>query len=192
MSVQLQLIHQNNEVRCSTCKQLKPREHFPTQTRRSGRCRSCRTDESRKWRRKNPEKQKVHERKQSLKSRESGYAYENARRARHRAAGNCIAHGLPRACGWKYCLLCLDLWMRREYGIDAGRYVSMLAHQKARCATCEATSKLRLDHDHRTGIVRGILCNRCNILVGYMETSGDGILTSIYKYLNIERKTGVA
>lgn len=46
-----------------------------------------------------------------------------------------------------------------------------LAEQKGKCAICQinvvAEQKLpTLDHDHTTGVCRGVLCNNCNGLEG--------------------------
>ena len=44
-------------------------------------------------------------------------------------------------------------------------YARMLAEQEGHCALCPSTSKTRrlhVDHDHRTGAVRGLLCFSCN------------------------------
>lgn len=41
----------------------------------------------------------------------------------------------------------------------------MLAEQAGGCAICGAepkTRRLHVDHDHKTGAVRGLLCYRCN------------------------------
>ena len=54
----------------------------------------------------------------------------------------------------------------------------LLRSQGHSCAICgELTEKLVLDHDHSTGQVRGFLCNRCNIKIGYVERKG-GVGTS--------------
>lgn len=52
----------------------------------------------------------------------------------------------------------------------------ILAQQKGRCAICEinvlAESKTTtLDHDHETGVVRGVLCNNCNGLEGKVKNA---------------------
>jgi len=50
-------------------------------------------------------------------------------------------------------------------GIDSDLYDSLLASQGGHCALCPSTPKsrrLHVDHDHRTGEVRGLLCHRCN------------------------------
>lgn len=44
-------------------------------------------------------------------------------------------------------------------------YAALLALQGGHCALCPNTPKTRrlaVDHDHRTGRVRGLLCFRCN------------------------------
>lgn len=56
-------------------------------------------------------------------------------------------------------------YVERTYGIDAEQYRSLLTAQGHRCAICgnrPVTERLAVDHDHRTGKVRGLLCSRCN------------------------------
>lgn len=38
--------------------------------------------------------------------------------------------------------------------------------QAGRCAMCGEVQSLRTDHDHKTALVRGLLCHGCNILEG--------------------------
>jgi hypothetical protein len=40
------------------------------------------------------------------------------------------------------------------------------------CEICESVTNLDCDHDHETGKVRGWLCRRCNIALGYVEQPG--------------------
>lgn len=52
-----------------------------------------------------------------------------------------------------------------NYGIDAAEYDRILKLQDGRCAICRnqpRTIRFAVDHDHKTGEVRGILCKRCN------------------------------
>jgi hypothetical protein len=53
----------------------------------------------------------------------------------------------------------------KQLGVTDAEYARLLAAQGGHCAICEATPKTRrlhVDHNHRTGLVRGLLCHRCN------------------------------
>lgn len=58
-----------------------------------------------------------------------------------------------------------------------------LSKQKYKCKICKnKLNKSCVDHDHITNNVRGILCPRCNLMIGQAEDSIK-ILTSAIKYL---------
>ena len=53
----------------------------------------------------------------------------------------------------------------KKLGVDDAGYAAMLEAQDGHCALCPNTPKsrrLHVDHDHRTGQVRGLLCFPCN------------------------------
>ncbi|MFI5935430.1 endonuclease VII domain-containing protein [Actinoplanes sp. NPDC051494] len=52
--------------------------------------------------------------------------------------------------------------LRQRYGIGQRDFDEMLARQGGMCAICGADDPQHVDHDHRTGWVRGILCFNCN------------------------------
>lgn len=55
--------------------------------------------------------------------------------------------------------------VEKVYGIDAAEYAQLLALQGGKCAICRSrprSKRLAVDHDHKTGAVRGLLCSRCN------------------------------
>ena len=57
----------------------------------------------------------------------------------------------------------------RTYGITSEQFDELLAVQDGRCAICGVTPGERamaIDHDHRTGAVRGLLCGPCNSALG--------------------------
>ena len=61
---------------------------------------------------------------------------------------------------------------KRRYGITAEQVDLMIRVQGGRCAICErAASKLQVDHDHVTGLVRGMLCFNCNAGLGQVSDS---------------------
>lgn len=53
----------------------------------------------------------------------------------------------------------------KTYDLTPEQYDALLALQGGKCAICRARPKskrLAVDHDHATGLVRGLLCSRCN------------------------------
>jgi hypothetical protein len=59
----------------------------------------------------------------------------------------------------------------RKYGLSVDDYNVMVAKQKGQCAICgihqsNLKKKLHVDHDHVSGEIRGLLCSRCNIVIG--------------------------
>jgi Recombination endonuclease VII len=56
--------------------------------------------------------------------------------------------------------------LRRRYGIGQGEVDAMLAAQGGLCAACREDEPKHVDHDHKTGRVRGMLCFLCNQALG--------------------------
>lgn len=55
----------------------------------------------------------------------------------------------------------------KRYGLSVADFDSMLNDQGGVCAICrEAASKICVDHCHKTGKVRGLLCDHCNRGIG--------------------------
>ena len=56
--------------------------------------------------------------------------------------------------------------LKRNYGIDVQEYDRMLSDQDGSCAICETditgVGEGAVDHDHESGVVRGLLCRKCN------------------------------
>lgn len=104
-----------------------------------------------------------------------------------------------------YCLVCRQqmsrayrmkkgkkLWARlNKYGITQAEWEDILKKQAYLCAICSTnTSGKRewsLDHDHTTGVIRGILCGRCNTMIGFAKDS-PVILRAAASYLELDRK----
>lgn len=82
-----------------------------------------------------------------------------------------------------------DKYYRKTYGISLRDYNRMLLLQGKKCAICQkpATAfknRLAIDHNHKTGKVRGLLCFYCNKrMVGRntIETA-EKILNYLLKY----------
>lgn len=71
-----------------------------------------------------------------------------------------------------------------KYGLTISAYYSILESQNKSCAICKTTdmsryTKFFVDHDHSTGDVRGLLCNKCNYGLGAMSDSVQKIKMAI-------------
>ncbi len=67
-----------------------------------------------------------------------------------------------------------DLYLRRKFNITADTYFQMLKAQNHKCAICETAQAVEgrrfcVDHDHKTGKVRGVLCQPCNTALGLFK-----------------------
>jgi len=73
--------------------------------------------------------------------------------------------------------------MKSRYGITPAKYASMLKHQQGCCKICavqfSSEASPCIDHCHDTGKVRGLLCSRCNVGLGYFGDSPDILRRSI-------------
>jgi hypothetical protein len=67
-------------------------------------------------------------------------------------------------------------WLLTNYkNFNADEYTRNLKQQNGCCACCHNPSEtpLQVDHDHKTGTVRGLLCARCNSLLGFAHDEID-------------------
>ncbi len=73
--------------------------------------------------------------------------------------------------------------LKRRYGVDLETYDQMLEAQDGHCALCPKTddngASLAVDHSHKTGKVRGLLCRACNGTLGYLEREDDFITRAV-------------
>lgn len=83
-----------------------------------------------------------------------------------------------------------DQMLQRKYKITLAEYDERLAKQGGHCATCPATERLHVDHDHACcpgdiscgKCVRGILCGECNAVLGYVQDS-PAVLSNLVTYV---------
>lgn len=83
-----------------------------------------------------------------------------------------------------------DRYLQRKFGITLKEYDVKLASQNGVCQICHDTNygeiSLAVDHNHQSGMVRGLLCNRCNTVIGLLRES-PALLRSIELYLGEEQ-----
>ena len=77
-------------------------------------------------------------------------------------------HHHCRECAWEYNV--------NRHGMTINQYDTVTSKQNGYCALCPVdltmainTSTACIDHDHQTGVVRGILCMACNLRLGLVE-----------------------
>lgn len=80
--------------------------------------------------------------------------------------------------------------LRKRYGITVDDYARMYQEQGGTCAICggietrvdhrtKKVSRLAVDHDHKTGDVRGLLCHHCNNALGSFDDDQDSLISSL-------------
>ncbi|MBL0320503.1 MAG: endonuclease VII domain-containing protein [Alphaproteobacteria bacterium] len=84
--------------------------------------------------------------------------------------------------------------IERKYGLTQEQHIEKIKEQDNSCAICGKKDEGRVlcvDHDHKTGKVRGLLCTNCNVglgnlkdsiqilqaAIGYLKRYGSGDLT---------------
>jgi hypothetical protein len=77
--------------------------------------------------------------------------------------------------------------LKSATGVDKDSYLRLLRLQDNRCPICnkdrrEVPKNFAVDHDHLTGKVRGLLCNTCNLGLGYFYDNPD-LLNKAISYL---------
>lgn len=77
---------------------------------------------------------------------------------------------------------------KRLYGITLSDYDDMFIGQGGNCAICHLPqhdsrkNRLCVDHDHVSGMVRGLLCSNCNVGIGLLKDD-ERILLNAIQYL---------
>jgi Autographiviridae endonuclease VII len=144
-------------LKCTTCKKPRPEEDFcldAPRTCRGGRayqCRDCANKHARDYRKKH----RLRLRRAS-KIRMRDWRKKHPRRVRLSSRNSSY----------------------RRIGLDGEQgYIDLYKKQKGRCRVCNRRMPkfgrygLQVDHNHTTNTYRGLVCSRCNMLIGYYETA---------------------
>lgn len=78
----------------------------------------------------------------------------------------------------------------KRYGLTPQNYDDFLKKQEGKCAICRLVPEesymkrtFHIDHCHSTGVVRGLLCQTCNLMLGFAKDNTN-ILREAIKYLS--------
>ena len=87
---------------------------------------------------------------------------------------------------------CVNSALLRQYGITIEEYETQFEKQEGLCACCGkpeseffngVRKRLAVDHNHKTNMVRELLCRRCNVMLGFIETETDvDLVASLQNY----------
>lgn len=80
--------------------------------------------------------------------------------------------------------------LKNRYNITVDDYELMKSNQDGLCAICSkppGRRKLAVDHCHQTNIVRGLLCDRCNLTLGMIKDDLN-IIEGVKRYLLAHKK----
>jgi hypothetical protein len=148
-----------------------------TEAHRDGRCAACARKKALSYRNKDPEASRIAER---------------AWRAIHKDRLNQNRTDLKKSNPEYY----RELNRKCKYKLAAGAFAAILSSQGSCCAICKTETpggqgSFHVDHNHECcpghkscgSCVRGILCNRCNLLVGHANDSVP-ILLSAATYIS--------
>jgi hypothetical protein len=83
--------------------------------------------------------------------------------------------------------------LKSKYGIDSTSYEAMLAEQLGSCKICGGDGngrRLVVDHDHTSGKIRGLLCNRCNQFIGMIGDNPSLAIEAALYLVNAKLRTG--
>jgi hypothetical protein len=79
--------------------------------------------------------------------------------------------------------------LKRFYNITIEQFEEMKSSQNGKCAICKTTEPkgrhnvFAVDHCHKTGKVRGLLCNKCNVGLGSFRDDIESLNCAV-EYLN--------
>ncbi|KKN03457.1 hypothetical protein LCGC14_1107430 [marine sediment metagenome] len=83
-------------------------------------------------------------------------------------------------------------YLKAKYGLSIQDYNQIFNKQRGCCAICgrhqdEFKIALAVDHDHRTDVIRGLLCADCNRGIGFFRENR-GCLMKAIQYLGRQKK----
>ena len=170
-------MERNSEKRktCNHCKRSRPLSDFhKCRTEPDGlqrRCFSCSSMASKKWRLRNYAEILAREKKRREDDPERFSKYRM----------NSVASGTRSRCS-------RIRHLHKKYGLTQSRYDQILKSQNGVCAICRGQpngrfKRLQVDHCHSTGTVRGLLCWKCNVVLGKVSDDPE-ILTRMIDYLS--------
>jgi len=155
--------------KCSKCKQ--PGSFYKDKNASGGFrsiCKTCDKAKASRWNKANSERHTEHEK-----------SYRESNRDQMRLNKKNYVSSNPRSVK--------NSGLKFNYGIDINQYDLMKSQQNNCCAICfknedELPRDLCVDHCHKTGKIRKLLCARCNSALGFIDDNVD-FANRLHEYL---------
>lgn len=161
---------------CKTCEQVKSHNDFYTDKNKRDKlkstCKPCAKIINAEWRRNNADHVKA--KKREIVAKNADYYKKANEEWRRKNAERLSEYNINQK-------------LINNYGITMADYEVILASQNNCCAICSKTPqesgrRLYVDHNHKTGVVRGLLCINCNSAIGKLGDSV-ALLKNAIQYL---------
>jgi len=164
--------------RCTLCGEVKQLDAYHssinTKDGKQSRCKACKLRTNLAWR--NANKGKVAKSKKN-------YAFRNweaIRKHRREYMATRKVEAAEYRRRWN---------LSKRYRITIDQFTELLESQEGKCAVCGTRDGRQVvDHDHDTGKVRGILCVRCNVSIGGLGDTVNGLMRAV-RYLEKASKS---
>jgi hypothetical protein len=78
---------------------------------------------------------------------------------------------------------------KSRYGVTKEWYLEQIKSGKCQLCNKEA-ERFCVEHCHETGIVRGVVCHKCNILIGYIENNRH-LINRVYEWIDANSDTAI-
>lgn len=150
---------------CTKCKKEKPKTEFNRHSSCNEglhtQCKSCCYERSNDWAKRNPDKVRGYCKSWEMRNRQRrstlAAIWRKNNKDKHRESVR-----------WAF--------IKREYGLTRDSFSSLLLSQGGGCAICGTSNpggvgSFHVDHNHITGVVRGLLCSNCNVAIGFLSDS---------------------
>jgi hypothetical protein len=167
------------QKKCKGCGKVKPLSEYHlsvnTKDGHYAQCKPCTRAKNTAWRRANKGKVAQCKRRYFLQNREAIRQHQKEYMATRRVEASEYRRR------WN---------LAKRYGITMEQYADIWERQGQVCGVCgQQPKKAVVDHDHKTGAVRGILCVRCNVSIGSLGDSVEGVTRAV-RYLKEAENVG--
>jgi len=175
---------------CKKCNHEKTLDNFyfyKSKNYRDGFCNVCRNECNKQWRRNSYTNKEFYIRENLLKENKNiCFICEIIKPLDAFRKSNHVKTGYNNTCKACFSIRDKNMKLKKGYGINLNIFNNLLEKQNNKCEICQIEfnnpSEGFVDHDHKTGKIRGLLCNSCNRGIGLLKDNVNVLLRAV-KYI---------